>query len=985
DNPQTDDGADVINLSLGGQGEADDPVCQAVDNAVDAGVLVVVSAGNDGSNGYMTVSSPGLAQKALTVAASDKSDQIAWFSSRGPGSGLDIKPDIAAPGVNILSCQMGGGSVAYNGTSMSAPHVAGAAALLLQGRPGLSSLEAKQLLMGNARNIDFNVFTRGSGRLDIYKTLKSNTLVSPASLSLGYDDQSQTLWSKTEKVTIRNLGNDPSAYFYSVTLESSLPPGITVEFPAQIQLDAQTRSAVFDFKLSVNNNLVPDVAEDPHAYEGTLVFTNGSDTFRAPFAFVKAPVLQMTFDRAPMYIIIHNNSNWSTTILPHKATYTALLPAKGNYDVIGFFINPYQIVVKEKVLIDNRTTLAISSSEAVHQMTFNLVDHQNQPLTGDLIWMLKTPAGFGAGMNERLQFPPAFSEVSADYVLDWTVFDFWSNQAVSHQIADQVTGGIHASMDFSNTPAEYTPVEFTYEVDPEIEELFVLHFPCRPAIDSMNPVFISGLNEPSLKRDQNGEFKRTLYVRPIRNTNFYFSLMREDIYKYQGPYFDNDEVLILRTPYYLLEKDRPLRAYLGFDWSNPVFESSDRRIRCGLGPHYWSARMWNASDEIRLYPSRGNRNYFYISPLGDFAPNTGLAYFLYNEAGQLIKNASFPWAGGIGEGSYEAIPLPAPGLYRLTIPYADYFVNGSTGQAVTQLLFDTRRSDANPPFMQNFKILSGGKESNVLNSAASNETTFDLLDDQAVSNVVLWLKAEADAEWQVVPLGNAAGHYSALINHLSKTGFYSLRIVAADESGNWLDTLMDRAFYYTVQKLKIAGTVTYNGMPLADVVLKGLPGEPKTDGAGQYNASVDPNWTGLVTPTLDGFIFTPANKTYAGIATDQINQNYTGKSADGVEILTNGRTLSGLSASKGKWLYYKIKVPAGANNFTVKTWGGSGDADLYLKFASKPTTSNNQYRSTGGTNNETCAVTSVTSGGFCYIGIYAYKAFSGLTLTVGYQ
>jgi hypothetical protein len=95
--------------------------------------------------------------------------------------------------------------------------------------------------------------------------------------------------------------------------------------------------------------------------------------------------------------------------------------------------------------------------------------------------------------------------------------------------------------------------------------------------------------------------------------------------------------------------------------------------------------------------------------------------------------------------------------------------------------------------------------------------------------------------------------------------------------------------------------------------------------------------------------------------------------------------MSGLSASSGKWLYYKIKVPAGAKNLVVKTSGGIGDADLYLKFGAKPTSSSYQYRSAKSTNAETCTVASVTTEAYCFIGIYAYKAVAGLTLTVSYQ
>ena len=82
-NPATNDGARVINLSLGGYGDPDDPLSQAVDNATLHGVTVVVAAGNEGPN-EQTIGSPGTARRAITVGASDKTDNPASFSSRGP-------------------------------------------------------------------------------------------------------------------------------------------------------------------------------------------------------------------------------------------------------------------------------------------------------------------------------------------------------------------------------------------------------------------------------------------------------------------------------------------------------------------------------------------------------------------------------------------------------------------------------------------------------------------------------------------------------------------------------------------------------------------------------------------------------------------------------------------------------------------------------------------------------------------------------------
>jgi len=128
-------GADVLNLSLGGGHRCGGgcPVCRSVTWASGQGAVVCVAAGNSGL-GRSTVECPGAARGILTVGAVTKNRKIAGFSSRGPTADGRAKPDVVAPGVNItsLSHLSGNGYVSKSGTSMAAPHVAGAAALLLQ-------------------------------------------------------------------------------------------------------------------------------------------------------------------------------------------------------------------------------------------------------------------------------------------------------------------------------------------------------------------------------------------------------------------------------------------------------------------------------------------------------------------------------------------------------------------------------------------------------------------------------------------------------------------------------------------------------------------------------------------------------------------------------------------------------------------------------------------------------------------------------------
>ena len=150
------DGMNVINFS-GGEPEIEpsrDIVARALDAAAAAGVVSVVAAGNDYNDfGAGSVSSPANAEAAIAVGAveigsSPTTRTHAEFSSVGPTTiSLRLKPDVAAPGVDVLSSVPGGGWSEFSGTSMAAPHIAGAAALLRQRHPTWTVAQLKSALV----------------------------------------------------------------------------------------------------------------------------------------------------------------------------------------------------------------------------------------------------------------------------------------------------------------------------------------------------------------------------------------------------------------------------------------------------------------------------------------------------------------------------------------------------------------------------------------------------------------------------------------------------------------------------------------------------------------------------------------------------------------------------------------------------------------------------------------------------------------------
>lgn len=101
-------------------------------------------------------------------------------------------------------------------------------------------------------------------------------------------------------------------------------------------------------------------------------------------------------------------------------------------------------------------------------------------------------------------------------------------------------------------------------------------------------------------------------------------------------------------------------------------------------------------------------------------------------------------------------------------------------------------------------------------------------------------------------------------------------------------------------------------------------------------------------------------------------------------VLCNGTTISGLSATRNNWTStYTLVVPAGASNLNVSISGGSGDADLYVRFGSAPTTSNYNCRPYSSGNTENCSFAAPTAGTY-YVRVRAYQTFSGVTLTTSY-
>jgi len=282
------DGMDVINLSLQ-EAEIEpsrDLVALALDKAARAGVVPVVAAGNSFDElGNGSVGSPASAPRAITAGAVTTSrgstpNRIASFSSAGPTQlSLRLKPDVSAPGVNILSSVPDGWEL-LSGTSMASPMVAGAAALLRQRHPEWSVEQLKSALAttGSDAVDDTPVTRQGGGVIDLPLADTPKLFASPTSITFGLvrrgtsAAQTVTLTDAGGGAGAWSVGLDPGSVRKGLTLSASAP---TVTVPGKLTVRATANATAAQGEVS-----------------GRVVLTRGTDVRRLAFWLrVTAPAL----------------------------------------------------------------------------------------------------------------------------------------------------------------------------------------------------------------------------------------------------------------------------------------------------------------------------------------------------------------------------------------------------------------------------------------------------------------------------------------------------------------------------------------------------------------------------------------------------------------------------------------------------------------------------------------------------------------------
>jgi subtilisin family serine protease len=784
-NPYTKDAVNVLNMSFTGPGNPNDLLAQSVNNASNDGIVCVVAAGNTGP-GYGSIGSPACALTALTVGAVNNYDQIASFSSRGPTDmPCLIKPDIVAPGVEIISTKAGGGYVSHDGTSMAAPHVAGCAALILQKHPEWKPEIIKAALMESAKDLKQNTWIQGGGRVDIFKALKKDIVVSPASLSLGSAIDGGTAYTRRDTILIYNYSSVQKSYNFS--LEQNFPAGLNVNInPVSLVIDPAGSKKIIVTSV-IDNTKLPYAASIPGAYSGKIKAISMTDTIIVPVALIKSPGVVINFDENPWIVYLFNKSGMYSYVDP-GTTLTKMIPT-GIYQMHVVYHDVATHIIMEDVSINSVTGLRINKSAAknkINILSYSEKDSSVQILVGYELFGHK-PSTYDVWFSGAFHPDKYFNDFSSNYLWDWQATTNLNSKKF-YSFNGYLNNGCNSDITMKNDPASFKHIR--------------CHFNMKPGVKDIIPFYLLGHALMGFDRIEalKYPFIQDVYLTPVTFKGFEENHVIGSPYFFESFYQDDgtsffyyNNLILLQSPWMYIRSRDTVEICHRDNSKNEIFTGTDCYF--GYGVPHWSGKMNNLSSTINLFG--GNEvytnnlaaanitNYFYY-PNNDWIPLPDLKYYL-SKGTKLLQN------GSISDQPNLSLPI-TPDNYTFQVSTDHYYIQGRKGIASVILNFDSRKKNPNPPFIESLKILADGIITDQLNSTQKGEVKFSVTDLVSINNVCLQYHSESDSVWRNIAFSKGNSLYSADIPLKIPDEFISLRITASNNVDNTLEYKLEPAF-----------------------------------------------------------------------------------------------------------------------------------------------------------------------------------------------
>lgn len=785
-NPATDDGMDVVNMSLGrAPGGADDPMSEAVNNAVAMGVCFVIAAGNNYE--YFRIGTPAIARDAITVGATDNFDYTASFSSRGPlPDSFMLKPDVGAPGVQINSTYLGSQYKRLDGTSMASPHVAGVAALILGKHPEWTPADVKAAVMGTARMNDFTRFLEtGAGIVDAYKAVTTDIIMSPASISYGRIPASENTWKRHDVIKVTNKAQtsqqmqlviegfaNETAIDISITPNQFIvAPGATQEVSVDIEVDVSL----------LENRAVPE------GYLGAVTLTSGSKKMKTLLSLFNPAITTIEFKSLPSNFIVggHNNGYWQA-FYPTKKEVEVMLP-EGKYDILAWFRNPDTVGDSLVVIEEHEATLEskkvlIDSKMATNRIEFKPVDDANEPL--------------------------ALGNWGGTAMLGPTTITFWAAPVGVFYMSDSKKHGFYLR---------------TFHIPEDPERVYEI------ALSSG-----LGISDSKIVSNDPNQFRRIIVTNPSLSPgqpqDFYFHTAASALGSYN--------TLPLRVPnplnVYLFEDpmDRTISYYRflpppgtgGFSWETSMLNNSPERgqefvsywgipiqtieqdpfdFTLGRSLLNFTGMMSNDRDKLAIFENgpHGVYNHAYGER------TAGNVSWTLSSNNQVISSGMFfnstqddnPW--------FQFEKEIDRGTYKMSLKWDSYYVGGSFSDVTTDLEFsnyDNVYFDFSPPAIEDYIMRSEGRITNTLEAGKGGDIRVKL-SDYNLQTTTLEMRPLHSDTWVSLPLAGTSDAKTTIPSDIPP-GLYSLRLKAADKAGNRITHTLSPAFAVGPQPVTVPFT-----------------------------------------------------------------------------------------------------------------------------------------------------------------------------------